>query len=102
MELMKMEKKQLIQLLQFILAWVLLWLFVVFVLEESFVRFVLNYRLYLLIVSVSYFYYYSIQYEPDKKYELIRNVLIYGNVYLFLHLFFRPLLNISHQLFVLL
>lgn len=97
-----MEKKQLIQLLQFILAWVLLWLFVVFVLEESFVRFVLNYRLYLLIVSVSYFYYYSIQYEPDKKYELIRNVLIYGNVYLFLHLFFRPLLNISHQLFVLL
>lgn len=97
-----MEKKQLIQLLQFILAWVLLWLFVVFVLEESFVKFVLNYRLYLLIVSVSYFYYYSIQYEPDKKYELIRNVLIYGNVYLFLHLFFRPLLNISHQLFVLL
>ena len=97
-----MEKKQLIQLLQFILAWVLLWLFVVFVLEESFVRFVLNYRLYFLIVSVSYFYYYSIQYEPDKKYELIRNVLIYGNVYLFLHMFFRPLLNISHQLFVLL
>ena len=97
-----MEKKQLIQLLQFILAWVLLWLFVVFVLEESFVRFVLNYRLYLLIVSVSYFYYYSIQYEPDKKYELIRSVLIYGNAYLFLHMFFRPLLNISHQLFVLL
>lgn len=97
-----MEKKQLIQLLQFILAWVLLWLFVVFVLEESFVKFVLNYRLYLLIVSVSYFYYYSIQYEPDKKYELIRNVLIYGNAYLFLHMFFRPLLNISHQLFVLL
>lgn len=97
-----MEKKQLIQLLQFILAWVLLWLFVVFVLEESFVGFVLNYRLYLLIVSVSYFYYYSIQYEPDKKYELIRSVLIYGNAYLFLHMFFRPLLNISHQLFVLL
>lgn len=97
-----MEKKQLIHLLQFILAWVLLWLFVVFVLKESFVNFVLNYRLYLLIVSVSYFYYYSIQYEPDKKYELIRNVLVYGNVYLFLHLFFRPLLNISHQLFVLL
>lgn len=97
-----MEKKQLIQLLQFILAWILLWLFVVFVLEESFVSFVLNCRLYLLIVSVSYFYYYSIQYEPDKKYELIRSVLIYGNAYLFLHMFFRPLLNISHQLFVLL
>ena len=97
-----MSKKQLIQLLQFIIIWVLLWLFVVFVLEESFIGFILRYWLYLLIVSFSYFYYYSIEYEPDKKYELIRNVLIYGNLYLFLHIFFRPLLNISHQLFVLL
>lgn len=97
-----MSKKQLIQLLQFIIIWVLLWLFVVFVLEESFIDFILRYWLYLLIVSFSYFYYYSIEYEPDKKYELIRNVLIYGNLYLFLHIFFRPLLNISHQLFVLL
>ena len=97
-----MREKQLIQLCQFILAWILLWLFIVFVKEESFVDFILKYRLYLLIVSVSYFYYYSIQYEPDKKYKLIRNVLIWGNVYLFLHIFFRPLLNISHQLFVLL
>ncbi len=97
-----MSKKQLIQLLQFIIIWVLLWLFVVFVLEESFIDFILRYWLYLLIVSFSYFYYYSIEYEPDKKYELIRNVLIYGNLYLFLHIFFRPLLNVSHQLFVLL
>lgn len=97
-----MSKKQLIQLLQFIIIWVLLWLFVGFVLEESFIDFILRYWLYLLIVSFSYFYYYSIEYEPDKKYELIRNVLIYGNLYLFLHIFFRPLLNISHQLFVLL
>ncbi len=97
-----MRKQQLIQLLQFILAWILLWLFVVFVMKESFVDFILKYWLYLLIVSVSYFYYYSIEYEPDKKYNLIRNVVIYGNVYLFLHIFFRPLLNISHQLFVLL
>ena len=97
-----MRRQQLIQLLQFIFAWVLLWLFVVFVMEESFIDFVIRYWLYLLIVSFSYFYYYSIQYEPDKKYELIRNALIYGNLYLFLHVFFRPLLNISHQLFVLL
>ena len=97
-----MRKQQLIQLLQFILAWILLWLFVVFVTKESFVDFILKYWLYLLIVSVSYFYYYSIEYEPDKKYNLIRNVVICGNVYLFLHIFFRPLLNISHQLFVLL
>ena len=97
-----MRKQQLIQLLQFIFAWTLLWLFVAFVMKESFVDFILKYWLYLLIVSVSYFYYYSIEYELDKKYNLIRNVVIYGNVYLFLHIFFRPLLNISHQLFVLL
>jgi len=97
-----MRKQQLIQLLQFIFAWILLWLFVVFVMKESFIDFILKYWLYLLIVSVSYFYYYSIEYEPDKKYNLTRNVVICGNVYLFLHIFFRPLLNISHQLFVLL
>lgn len=97
-----MREKQLIQLLQFIFIWVLVWLFVVFVMEESFVDFLLKYRLYFLIVSVSYFYYYSIQYDLDKKSELIRKVIIYGNIYLFAHVFFRPLLNISHQLFVLL
>lgn len=97
-----MRRQQLVHLLQFILIWVLLWLFVVFVMERSFVDFILKYRLYLLILSFSYFYYYSIEYEPDKKYELIRNVLIYWNLYLFAHVFFRPLLNISHQLFVLL
>lgn len=95
-----MREKQLIQLLQFILIWVLICLFVIFVLEESFVDFLLKYRLYFLIVSVSYFYYYSIQYDPDKKFNLIRNVIIYGNLYLFAHVFFRPLLNISHELFV--
>ena len=97
-----MWQKQLIQLLQYILVWVLIWLFVVFVLEESFVDFLLKYRLYFLIVSISYFYYYSIQYDPDKKSKLIRNVIIYWNLYLFAHVFFRPLLNISHELFVLL
>ena len=97
-----MRKKQLIQLLQFIVARWLLRAFITFVMKQSFTDFVLKYWLYLLIVSVSYFYYYSIQYEPDKKYELIRNVLVYGNAYLFLHIFFRPQLNISHQLFILL
>lgn len=97
-----MREKQLIQLLQFIVLWVLVRWFVVFVMEESFVDFILKYRLYLLIVSVSYFYYYSIQYDPDKKSEVIRNIIIYWNLYLFAHVFFRPLLNISHQLFILL
>lgn len=97
-----MKRQQAIQILQFLVAWILVWLFVVFVLELSFVDVVLEYRLYFLIVSVSYFYYYSIQYETDKKFDFIRNAIIWGNVYLFAHLFFRPLLNISHELFVLL
>lgn len=73
-----------------------------FVLEKSFIDFLLGYRLYVLIVTFSYFYYYSIQYDLDKEKQLIRNVVIYGNLYLFAHIFFRPLLNISHELFVLL
>lgn len=97
-----MKRQQAMQILQFLVAWILVWLFVVFVLELSFVDVVLEYRLYFLIVSVSYFYYYSIQYETDKKFDFIRNAIIWGNVYLFAHLFFRPLLNISHELFVLL
>jgi len=96
-----MRGKQLIQLLQFIFVWVLIWLFVVFVLEISFVDFLLKYRLYFLVVSISYFYYYSIQYDFTKKSNLIRYIIIYGNLYLFAHLFFRPLLNISHELFIL-
>ena len=97
-----MRRHQIIQILQFLVAWVLVWAFVVFVLKLSFIDVVLQYRVYFLIVSVSYFYYYSIQYETDKKYDFMRNVVIWGNVYLFAHLFFRPLLNISHELFVLL
>ena len=97
-----MENKQLVQVLQYIAAWILIRCFVVFVLEMSFVSFLLKYWLYFLIVSISYFYYYSIQYEPDKKYQFIRNVILYGNLYLFAHVFFRPIMNISHQLFILL
>ena len=97
-----MRRQQVIQILQFVLAWILVFCLVVFVFEESFVDFVLKYWIYLLLVSISYFYYYSIKYELDKKFEYIRNAIIYGNLYLFAHIFFRPLLNISHELFVLL
>lgn len=97
-----MRRQQVVQLLTFLFVWVLIWCFVVFVMEESFLDFLLRYRLYFLIATISYFYYYSIEYEPDKKYNVIRNILIYWNAYLFAHIFFRPLLNISHELFVLL
>lgn len=97
-----MRRQQVIQLLTFLFAWVLIACFVIFVMEESFIDFLLKYWLYFLIASISYFYYYSIEYETDKKYNVIRNVILYWNVYLFTHVFFRPLLNISHELFVLL
>ncbi len=97
-----MSKKEFIHLLQFILIRIFVRAFITFALVQSFLDFVLKYWLYIIIVSVSYFYYYSIQYDTDKKSDLIRNVLICWNVYLFLHIFFRPQLNISHQLFVLL
>ena len=97
-----MKRHQIIQILQFLAVWVFIWLFVVFGLKLSFIDVVLDYRLYFLIVSVSYFYYYSIKYEEDKKYNFVRNVIIYGNLYISAHVFFRPLLNISHGLFVLL
>ena len=97
-----MRKQQWIQLLQFIAVWVLVYLFCRFVVKQSFVDVVLQHRFFFIVASVSYFYYYSIEFEQDKKYELIRNVIIYGNVYLFAHVFFRPLLNISDELFVLL
>lgn len=97
-----MRKSQWIQLLQFIAIWILIYLFCAFVIKQSFVDLILNHRFLFLVASVSYFYYYSIQYDPDKKYELIRNVVIYGNLYLFAHVFFRPLLNIPDALFVLL
>ena len=97
-----MRKSQWIQLLQFIAIWVLIYLFCAFVIKQSFVDSVLKHRFFFLVASVSYFYYYSIQYESDKKYELIRNIVVYWNAYLFAHIFFRPLLNIPDSLFVLL
>lgn len=97
-----MRKQQQIQLLQFIAIWIIIYLFCAYVVKQSFVDLILNHRFLFLVASVSYFYYYSIQYEPDKKYELIRNGVLYWNVYLFAHVFFRPLLNISGELFVLL
>ena len=97
-----MRKSQWIQLFQFIAVWILIYLFCAFVIKQSFVDMLLKHRFFFLVASVSYFYYYSIQYEPDKKYELIRKSVIYGNFYLFAHVFFRPLLNIPDALFVLL
>lgn len=97
-----MRKQQRIQLWQFVAAWILVYLFCAYVIKQSFVDLILSHRFFFLVVSISYFYYYSIKYEPDKKYELIRNIIIYGNLYLFAHIFFRPLLNISDGLFLLL
>lgn len=97
-----MRRQQIVQVLQYIFVWVIIYVFCAYVLEKSFINIVLKYWLLFLVATISYFYYYSIQYELDKKFEFIRNGLVYWNLYLFVHVFFRPLLNISHELFVLL
>jgi len=97
-----MRRQRIIQILQYLLVRIWTWLFVVFVMKKSFVDFILQYRVLLLIASISYFYYYSILYDVDKKYKFIRSALIYWNVYIFAHVFFRPLLGINHELFILL
>ena len=64
--------------------------------------FLLSYRRYLIIVSVSYFTYGYYINEEDKKFHYLRNSLLVFNIYLTLHVFFRPVLNIEPALFLLL
>lgn len=97
-----MKKEKIKQLIQFILARVFVILFVVFVVKMPMVDVILSYRWLFLILSISYFYYYSIEYDIEKKYESIRKMIIYWNVYLLAFVFFRPLLNISWVLFIVL
>ena len=72
-----MRRQQIVQVLQYILVWVIIYVFCVYVLEKSFINIVLKYWLLFLVATISYFYYYSIQYELDKKFEFIRNGLVY-------------------------
>lgn len=97
-----MKKYQAIQILQFSLIRVFLFFFTSYVLKISFINFILEHRFLVIIYTISYFYYYSLQYSQEKKHIYIKNFLLYWNLYLFLHVFFRPLLNISHELFILL
>jgi len=69
---------------------------------SNFLSFIQQYRRYLIIISISYRSYCSLLTEHEKKYQQIRQAIAIGNLYLFLHIFFRPLLNIEPALFLLL
>ena len=96
--------KSFIKYLLFYLAWrILLWAFLNYIFPEIWLLwFIQNYRGYLSILSFSYFLYCHYKDEPERKFEYLRNTLIIGNTYLTLHIFFRPLLNIPWELFILL
>ncbi|MDR3168741.1 MAG: hypothetical protein LBU27_03120 [Candidatus Peribacteria bacterium] len=68
----------------------------------GFFGFVGKYWWWLILVSVSYFTYWYFQGYEEKVYQYLRTFLLIGNGYLFLHLFFRPLLTIEPALFLLL
>ena len=70
--------------------------------EIWFSQFCQNHRLYLIILSISYFFYCYYLDETEKKFEYLRNTLFIVNTYITLHIFFRPLLNIPSALFLVL
>jgi hypothetical protein len=98
-----MSKSSLRFLLYYLAARVILALLTTYIFPEMGVwGFLQEYRRYVIIVSVSYFFYGYFIDEEEKKFFYIRNLLLYGNVYLALHIFLRPLLNIEPALFLLL
>jgi hypothetical protein len=70
--------------------------------DIGFRGFIQSYRRYLILVSLSYFTYCYFIDETEKPYLHLKTTLFLLNIYLALHLFFRPLLNIEPALFVLL
>ena len=73
-----------------------------FSIDFNFREFFSSYRWFLLIVGISFFVWRSLRWETDSSKVMLRNGILIGNLYLFLHLFFRPLLHIEPALFILL
>ena len=71
-----------------------LYFFTTFILKNfSFLQCIIEYRRYFLIVTLSLLYYYLIFDDEDKKFQ--KTLIINANLYLFIFLFFRPLLHIE-------
>ncbi len=70
--------------------------------EIHLLDFFFSYWRFLLIVGMSFFIRRSLRWDTEKSRIMLRNWLVIGNFYLFLHLFFRPILNIEPALFILL
>lgn len=82
---------------------ILLWFCTEYIfIQTNFFSFIQDYWRYLIIVSISYISYCYLIKEEEKKYKEIQKILFIWNIYLFLHIFFRPLLNIEAALFLVL
>ncbi len=98
-----MKREHIIIIAQYLLAWILTILLTVYIFPEFwFFNFITQYRRYILIFTCSYITYYQLQIYQEKKYQQIRQGIVYFNIYVFAHVFFRPLLNIAPELFILL
>lgn len=86
--------KKIIFLIYYLLWRGLVYFFTTKILKDFwFFQFILEYRWYLLFVTFSYIYYLFIYEDEEKKIQ--KKMLIIGNIYLFIFLFFRPLLWIE-------
>lgn len=98
-----MKREHIIIIAQYLLVWILTILLTVYIFPEFwFFNFITTYWRYILIFTCSYITYYQFQTYQEKKYQQIRQGVLYFNIYLFAHVFFRPLLNITPELFILL
>lgn len=87
----------------YLLARTALILLIIFIFPEIWIRnFLQSYRRYLLLISIAYFTYCYYLHEEEKKFQQLRSALLVFSLYLTLHVFFRPLLNIEPALFILL
>lgn len=88
-----MSKKNLLYIYYFLWRG-FLYFFTTFILKNfSFLQCIIEYRRYFLIVTLSLLYYYLIFDDEDKKFQ--KTLIINANLYLFIFLFFRPLLHIE-------
>ena len=98
-----MKKEQIFIIAQYLLIWILTGVLTTFIFPELwFLNFIIKYWLYILFFTCSYISYYLLKAYQEKKYQQIRQIILYFNIYLFAHIFFRPLLNITPELFLLL
>lgn len=94
-------KKNHLFIVYYLLARVLIYFFTNKILRNfDFQQFIIEYRRYIIISTLSYIFYCVTLYDEEKIFR--RNLVKRGNIYLFIFLFIRPLFNIPPFSFLLL